>query len=445
MKKNIIVDSVIIGLALFSTFFGAGNLIFPPAVGLESGTSWGWGAFGLLLSAIILPVLSIFAVNNAGNDAQCLMYHTHPKLYKIMSSVGWLFVGIGSTIPRCCATTHELGIANIFPNLSIWVTVVVFFVLVFLFAKDKDSVVDKLGKYLTPILLITIAVILIKGIADPVGTPEPKAVENPFTSAVLQGYAIGDLTLGLMSANIFIYAMRAKGYPRATEKRGIMLAGFICIIAMSAIYGCLTYIGATGSSIYPQGTPQTALLSGLVDLIMGKVGLVFFGVTVLLACLTTAVGVVTTIASFYEGFFRNKISYRTILIAMCIVCGLMASTGVANIIDYVTPIFLCMYPPFIAMTMLGLFDKYIPNDGIYKGGVFTALAIGACEAVMHLFPGFTLLGNILSFIPLYEYGFTWVVPSIAAMIIGGIMCRNKPRQYYVEEKAPVTIQAENAG
>lgn len=129
MKKNLLRDSVITGLALFAMFFGAGNLIFPPKIGLVSGEAWFLGALGLLLSAIILPVTAVWSVNNAGGDARKLFYHVHPNAYTITNAVGWIICGIGSTLPRVAAVTHELGVQALFPDIPIWVTVIVFFAL----------------------------------------------------------------------------------------------------------------------------------------------------------------------------------------------------------------------------------------------------------------------------------------------------------------------------
>ena len=155
MKKNHITrDSIIVGLALFSTMFGAGNLIFPPQIGLADGTLWGWGALGIVLTGVILPVLAFWGVNNVGTDVKCLMGHVHPKFYDFFYLFGCILVGMGSTLPRNGATTHEMGVLSIFPNAPSWLTMIVFFALVFFFGCDKGKVVDKLGKYLTPLLLI---------------------------------------------------------------------------------------------------------------------------------------------------------------------------------------------------------------------------------------------------------------------------------------------------
>ena len=438
-SKKLMKDSLIVGLALFATFFGAGNLVFPPNVGLLSGQAWFAGAFGLFLTAILLPVAGLLAVNNAGTDAKCLMVHAHPEFYTVSCAAGWFFCSLGSTIPKVAATTHEVGVAAIFPGLPIEVTLVVFFVLLYFFARQEDSVVDKVGKYLTPFLVLVMAVILIKGIVSPAGEPvEQGTVENPMTFAMFQGYLIGDLTLGLMAANLFINTIKAKGYSTSDTKKGILLAGMVCIIVMTLIYAGLTYIGATGGSLYPQDTEQTTLLSGMVQHICGKAGQVLFGVVVALACLTTGVSVATAIAQFFHEFLKGKVSYNTLLLIICIAGVVLGATGVANIINYVTPIFQTVYPPFIVFTLLGIFDRFIPNDGIYKGAVFTALLFGFFDAVMTMFPGFTALSGVLSFIPLYAQGFGWVIPSLIMAAVMGIVYRNKPRKYYDLETETVT-------
>ncbi len=429
--KKLFRDSIIVGLALFATFFGAGNLVFPPIVGLLSGKAWGLGALGLLLTAIILPVAGMIAVGNSGSDVRCLMVHAHPKFYTISCAIGWFFCSLGTTIPKVAATTHEVGIKSLLPNLPIEVTLVIFFVLLYFFARQKDSVIDKVGKYLTPILVAIMAVILIKGVISPVGTPvETSYVENPLTFSMLQGYLIGDLTLGLMAANIFINTFKSKGYSLENTKKGTKLAGLVCILIMFLIYTGLTYVGAQGGSIYDADVNQTVLLSGMVYEIFGKFGQVLFGLTVAFACLTTGVSVATAIAQFFEDFLKGKLKYNTLLLIICVVGLVLARTGVANVISIAAPIFYTVYPPFIVFTVLGLFDHFVPNDGVYKGAVFTALIFGAFDAIMLLFPGFTALSSVLSYIPLYSAGFGWVVPSILMACIMGFIYKDKPRQYF---------------
>lgn len=159
-KKSFWKDTVIVGLALFSTMFGAGNLIFPPQIGLFSGQEWFLGAMGLLLGGIVLPVMALWAVNNVGEGSEDLMGHVSPWCYNAFYLVSCTLIAMGSTLPKSAATTYEIGIQPLFPQVPNWAVIIVFFVLVYFFACDRESVIDKLGKYMTPILLVLLALSL---------------------------------------------------------------------------------------------------------------------------------------------------------------------------------------------------------------------------------------------------------------------------------------------
>lgn len=426
-KRNIWKDSLIVGLALFSTMFGAGNLIFPPQIGLQSGTHWVLGALGLLLTGIVLPVLALWAVNNVGDSPEDLMGHFHPKFYTLFFLVTGLLVAVGSTLPRSAATAHEIGVMGLFPDAPIWVTVVIFFVLVYFFASDKDSVIDKLGKYLTPLLVILLAIILIKGVATPVGAPVDTGMANPFGSAMLTAYNTGDLTVGLMCAGVFMGDLVHRGYTGKERKKSGILVGLVCIVALFAVYGTLTYIGATGSGSFAPDTPQTVLLSGLIRQIMGTFGLACLGVAVALACLTTAVGIGSTMVTFFYEFLKHRVPYKVILLVVCIVSALLGVTGVSSIVNYVTPIFLVIYPVCIVLTVLGLLNDFLPNDGFYKGGVLMAGIVSLGGAVLVVAPDIGWLQSLMAHLPLAGAGFPWLIPAVIGAAVGAVICRGKPK------------------
>ena len=439
-KKHWGIDSVVVGLALFSTMFGAGNLIFPPQIGLSTGTQWLLGAIGILITGVILPVTAFWAVNNVG-DVKTLMGHVHPRFYDWFYVIGCILVGMGSTLPRSGATTHELAIQPLFPNVPIWVTMVVFFALVLFFAFDKNSVVDKLGKYLTPLLLIMLAIVLIKGVVSPIGVPQEVDNPNPVTSAMLTGYLTGDLTVGLMCANIFISGLVLKGHRDAQErKRCGILVGLVSVASLGTIYVMLTYIGATGGAYYDLSTPQTTLLSGLIGQTLGVVGMGCMGLAVGLACLTTAVGIGTTCVGFFYDFFKRKIPYKVLVLIACLIGIFMGITGVQNIVNYVTPIFLVVYPALIVNTVLGLLNKYLPNDGFYKGGVLMAVVVSLGDAVLSVNPNIGWLRSFMDLFPFSGLGFAWVVPTIIGMVVGAIICRGKPKYQPLPDPAEVSAQ-----
>lgn len=426
-KKRFFKDIIIVGLALFATMFGAGNLIFPPQIGLFSGTQWGLGALGLLLGGIVLPVLALWAVNNVGENAQDLMGHVSPWCYNAYYLIGCTFIAMGSTLPRSAATTHELAIQPLFGNVPIWITVIVFFVLVYFFACDPNSVIDKLGKYMTPILVVLLAIVLIKGVISPVGEPIDTGIANPFGDAILTAYNTGDLTVGIMFAGVILMDLRRRGYSGKDSKRGGFLAGLVSIVVLFAVYGTLTYIGACASATYPQDTAQTALLSGIIRQIMGTAGMACLGCAVALACLTTAVGIGTTAVSFFYDFFKQKVPYRVLMLIACLIGVFMGITGVQNLVNYVTPIFLVVYPALIVMTALGLLNNFLPNDGPYKGGVLMAVVVSLGDAVLSVNPDIGWLKSLMSCFPFSGLGFAWVVPTLIGMIAGAVICRGRPK------------------
>ena len=430
-NKKWIYDSVVVGLALFSTMFGAGNLIFPPQVGLASGSSWVAGAIGIVITGVILPITAFWSVNNVGKDVKCMMGYVHKNFYTVFYLIACILVGVGSTLPRSAATTHEMAIAPIFPNVPIWVTMIIFFGLVWLFANDKNTIVDKLGKFLTPLLLIAIAIVLIKGVISPIGSPVDTGIESPLSQAMLTGYLTGDLTVGLMCANIFIGGLLLKNHSEDKErKRCGVVAGLIAVAILGLIYILLTYMGACSGSMFSLDTPQTVLLSGIIEATLGKTGMICMGIAVGLACLTTVVGIIGVGGGLIQEVSKGKIGYKPTITVFCIVGAIFGTFGVQNIINYVTPIFLVMYPICIVFTFLGLINKWLPNDGAYKGGVIVAGVVSLGEAILAVAPGLTGLATVMSYLPLSAYGFSWLVPSIIGMIVGTIVCKGKPRFQY---------------
>lgn len=178
--------------------------------------------------------------------------------------------------------------------------------------------------------------------------------------------------------------------------------------------------------------PQTTLLSGLVGRVLGGFGKVCMGLAVSLACLTTAIGIGSTGASVINEVSKGRISYKLWMGIACVVGAVFGSFGIQNIINYVTPIFLIMYPICIVLTVLGLVDKWIPNDGVYKFGVAVAGIVSVGDAILAVAPNLDGLRKVMYMIPLAEQGFSWLIPTVIAMVIGGIVYRGKPRYNYGE-------------
>lgn len=431
MKKPLR-DSIIIGLALFATFFGAGNLIFPPFLGLQSGTGWFSGNIGFIISGVIFPIIAIYIISQAGGTVDQLTKKVHPKFSQ------WILLGIMLfssfiAIPRTGAVTHELGIQAVFPSIPAAPIVIIFFALTYYFVNDRNNVIDKVGAFLTPTLVIILIAIIIKGVITPVGEPVDTAVSSSFVNAFLGGYQTGDLLVSFMVASVFISHIVGKGY-RTEKERNKMIgfAGLIAFTFLAIIYSGLLYLGASGSGIYPQNIDRAELLLVIVEMLLGKGGLYGLGIVVALACLTTAIGLTTAVAQFFESVTNGKLSYKTTAAIVCVLGIAIAVLGVDRIVFIATPLYLAIYPICIVVILVGIFHRHLPNTASFQGAVLLTVVISVCEA-MTAAVNIPFLSRLIGMIPLSSTGFAWLLPAIIGFVGGAIIGRFKEKEKATEQ------------
>lgn len=438
MNKKLF-DTLLLGFALFAIFFGAGNLIFPPTIGLVSGTNWVSALVGFSVTGIILPLLAVVAVIYAGGKFENLTKPIAPWFHKVFNLSLMVGVGVFVTIPRMAATTHELGIRTFSADIPLVVTIVIFFAICFFFAMDQSNVIDKIGKILTPLLVIILLFIVGKGIVDPIGAPVKTELPNPFSNAFINAYQTGDVITGFFCAPIFIAAILGHGY-KGTEMKKVALRGTIIAgVGLLVVYGGLLYLGAAGSSMFPTDIDQTVLVSELIHLLLGGTGTLLLAIAIALACLTSAIGVIAVIAEFISDMTKNKLKYRYAVLLICIVSAAIGSLGVEQIINYTIWIFSALYPVAIVLVFLGLFRSIIPNQGAYRGTILFTFVISFVETMASL--GFSIPGaQMIAVLPLAGNGFAWLVPAIVGFILGGLVNRSTPEENE-EENPPSTKEA----
>lgn len=423
MNKNF-KDGLVIGLALFATFFGAGNLIFPPLLGLQSGTNWISGVIGFVASGVVLPISAVYAISYAGGSVEEMTNKLHPKFSEIMLLIIMLFAGF-IAVPRTGAVAYELGIQAIVKSIPSPVFIILYFALTYYFVNDKNNVINKVGSILTPALVIILVFIIVKGVIAPIAKPIDTEINGAFVNAFLGGYQTGDLLVSFMVGGVFIGDIVRKGYSSDKERnRMIAFAGSIAFILLFIIYSGLLYQGATVSGIYPKDIDRSELLLSIVNSLLGNAGLFALGIAVTLACLTTAIGEITAIAQFFDTFTKGKLSYKKSAMLFCIIGASIALLGVDRIVFISTPLFLGLYPTCIVLAFVGLFHKYIPNITSYKGGVLLTLIVSLIEAFNSVV-NIPFLSTIIGAIPLSQYGFAWILPAIMGFIAGGIIGKMK--------------------
>lgn len=415
MKK----DSLIIGLALFAMFFGAGNLIFPPYLGMTSGSEWLVGFACFVFVDVVLSCLGIFAINSAGGSIKAVQGALGKFAGIALNSLAIICTGFLIGTPRTAATTYEMSVVPLLGDggaLGLAVFSVVFFGAVFLLSYKESRIVSVIGKILTPVLVAGIIVVVVAGVVNPIGPIGAPTSDHVAQDGILSGYQAMDIISIVGFAIVMQDAIRNHGY---TEKRDQhrMMAYSSCVagLMLALLYGGLTYLGATAGTSLGEGLNQAALIVAITYELMGNVGVVVLAVVVGFACFTTAVGLVGATAAYFERVTKGRISYRAGVIVTTLASLLICNLGLTNIVGLAGPILSVICPPFMVTVVLLLFRRRIPNTWVYRGAALVAASVSLFAAV-HDYTG---LFALVESLPLFDYGFGWLVPAAAGGIAGG--------------------------
>ena len=324
-------------------------------------------------------------------------------------------------IPRTAATTFEMSIMPLFKSFNPVLFSIIFFAITFILTLKPNKVMDIIGKFLTPVLLITLALLIVKGILSPIGSMDTNIKsDNLFVIGITQGYQTMDSlgTGGIVA--LIMTSLVSKGYTNHKENSKLAVkAATIAGIGLVLVYGGLAYLGATVSTIYDGSISQTALLVNITGELLGNYGIILLGIIVVFACLTTAIGLTSVTAKYFEDVTNNKLKYSHIVIFICIFSAVTSNLGVDRIISIAVPILTIIYPVAILLVLTSTFNKIITSNAVVKGAAFATLAISLLTVVDSL--GISI--NFVHALPLDNIGFNWVVPAIIGGIVGKIFIK----------------------
>lgn len=422
MSKKKLIDTLICGFALFAIFFGAGNLIFPPYLGVISGEHWGIASLAFVLSDPLLPVVGVIVTAYLGGSALDFGSRVSKHFATVIGAISILLIGPIFAVPRTGATTHEVFVQSFFPNAPQWITSVIFFALVLYIAFNSNTVIDAIGKYLTPLLLIILLIVFIAALVTP-SDFAARDTSNLFSQSFKEGYQTMDaLGAPLLAGAVMTDVMR-RGYDKRKDQLHVMIGvGIVTFVLLAVVYTSLTYSGATVSTQYDASIPRTTLLINLIDHLLGSFGKIAMGIVVALACLTTAVGLTSTTGNYFQTASNGKLSYKKVVVVATIVEFIISLLGVDALLSLAAPILSTIYPMVIAVMILSIFDKYIRYNWTYTGAVLGAFIIGVIQGINT----FSQLqgGNLLqswadwtTSLPLNAYGFEWLIPAIIGSIL----------------------------
>ena len=423
MSRKKIIDIIICGFALFAIFFGAGNLIFPPYLGVISGNNWGIANIAFLLSDPLLPILGVIVTALLGGQATDLGKRVSKHFSIIIGAISIILIGPLFAVPRTGATTHEIFVQSFVPSAPQWITSLIFFGLTLYIAIHSHTVIDAIGKYLTPILLFILLLVFIAAVVQPNAGFQTTTSAGLFSQSFKEGYQTMDALGAALMAGVVISDLTRRGYTEKKEQHQMMFGvGIVSFILLALVYSSLTYAGATVSTVYDSTIQRPALLIGLIEQLLGSFGKVAMGIAVSFVCLTTSVGLLKTCGHYFSTLTNGKLEYKKIVVVSVILSFLLSLLGVDALLQLAVPVLSAIYPMVIALIFLSIFDRYIVYNWTYTGAVVGAFFIGGIQAI-HLFSqmqGGNFLSELAAWtntLPLNQFGFEWLVPAIIGSVV----------------------------
>ena len=410
----------IAGFALFSLFFGAGNLILPPTLGAKAGVDWWIVVLGFILTAITIPILAIFA----HAKLQGTLYDFGKKVSPTFSTFFCFLIyiiAVAIPSPRTAAVTHEMAIQPFF-DISPTLTATIYFVLVFLFAANRSKIISLIGKFLTPIIVIILLIIIGISFFTAAGSLSPSTFKNPFIDGILEGYQTFDAIAGVVVGAVIIISLNYSTHTTFEAKRKLIRkAGFIAGTGLLLIYGGLILSGALFSATFAENATRIEVLSGLSTLTLGNLGTTFLSVLVALACFTTAVGVVTGAADYIKGICNDSRKAYIITAAVASLIGIIVgSFQVDLIITLAVPALMFLYPITIVLILLNVVPETYASKLVFRGVVLVTFIFSIPDFLGFIIPRENLVG-IKSIIPLATHSLGWVLPALLIFIFTNLI------------------------
>lgn len=408
------------GFMLFALFFGAGNLIYPPTLGIEAGTSYWTALIGFILTGVGLPILAIAAVAIVSNDEIEIGNQVHPKFGLIFSSIIYLAIGPFFGIPRAANVAFEMGVLpltnQLKPSLLLFGFTIVFFLIVFWLSLNPSKLVERIGQWLTPALVLAIAALSIGGIilldAD-VTAPTTNYESSPFFTGFIQGYLTMDAIAALAFGIIVVTALKGQGI---TSKKRLVVStiksGLISGIALAVVYGAIGWIG-TQMAMKGSFKNGGQILSTAAELMYGEYGKLLLGIIVLLACLTTSVGLTVACGQFFST--KTRLRYRSVVGVISIISFFIANLGLNQIISFSIPVLVTIYPIAIVLIVLTFLNA---STTVYRLVILFTAFISMLDGLGAFGLSFATENAFVEGLPFYSLGLGWLIPAIIGAVLG---------------------------
>lgn len=434
-KKNM----VVISFMLFSLFFGAGNLIFPPFLGQNAGEHTFTAMAGFLLTAVVLPVLGVIVVARF-DGLDKLSGKAGKRFALIFTLLIYLSIGPGLGIPRAASVPFEMAVSPYLPvdaNRTLWMVLysALFFLVALWLCLNPGKLVQRIGRVLTPSLLILLVLLFISFVTKGNVNVAP-ALDSYQSSAFLKGFTEGYNTMDTIAALNFglVISTTLVSFGLNEKKDRIthtVYAGIFAGSILAIVYMMLSYMGMCSSGVYAVQENGAWTLRCIVQQVFGDGGAILLAAIFTLACLTTCVGLINSISQFFSILFK-KVSYKVWVIGIVCFSFLVCNLGLNVILSISVPVLNIVYPVSIVLILLGLTDTlWQDHPYVYPFTVLGTAVFSVLHTLDTLGITFGVFSDVLKMIPLYSSGFGWVIVACGMMLVS--IVAEKMKNIHVSE------------
>ncbi|EFP96011.1 branched-chain amino acid transport system II carrier protein [Vibrio caribbeanicus] len=422
-------DIVALGFMLFAFFLGAGNIIFPPLAGQLAGESLLPAMIGFLCTAVGLPLLTIVAIAVAGGSWEHLTQDLPKFVATTMAVLIFIIIGPAFAAPRTGLVAYEMAVKPFFIDATqshLTIFSILFFAVAMFFSWSQGRLIDIIGKILTPVLFIGLIVLAIAVFVDPQGeiiAAHGEYITHPLQKGFLEGYNTMDTFGSLMFGVLVVDALRQKGITdhKPTSKY-LISAACIAALGLAFVYISLFYLGATSSGVAAGADNGGEVLSLYVQALFGSYGQVVLSIIVLLACLTTAIGLISACSDYFSTLTR--IPYKFWVVINGLACAVVANVGLSQLITLSVPVLFALYPVAIALVVLTFVRSKLRNP---RFAYQLVIAVSLLFALIDAAKVAGLDVSKFNVLPLFDIGMGWLIPTGTAMLLA-IFIGNAPRQ-----------------
>lgn len=435
-KKLQFKDYLTIGSMLFGLFFGAGNLIFPVHMGQEAGSAVFLANLGFLVTGIGLPFLGVIAIGSSQSNGLFDLASKVNKRYAfIFTILLYLVIGPFFALPRLATTSFEIGLSPFIPKkfttLSLAIFSVAFFVVAWLFSRKPSKLLDYVGKFLNPLFLVLLGILLVLAFTRPMGSvataPVQTAYENtPFITGFIEGYNTLDALASLAFGIIIVTTIRQRGVTKpSTIALDTIKSGAVSILLMGLIYSLLAYMGTMSLGTFPLSDNGGIALAQIANHYLGTFGSLILALIVIVACLKTGIGLISAFSETFIELFPKQ-NYLFFATGVSIMACLFANIGLTKIIEFSIPVLMFLYPLAMTLILLAILGPLFSHSSrVYQMTTYFTLIASVVDG-LNASPAFistsTVAKTIISFgenyLPLFSIGMGWLLPASIGFVIG---------------------------